>query len=115
MRDYSRPRISMLFRYEESGEVSVPTNFLVRLISRRTWLQRSGMGVATLLLTPPLLAQEQPLDAAIRSMAAVTGTELSDPWLQPTAGLVGIIVAYSQPLRALDLGLIEPATYFQAD
>ena len=106
----------MLFRDEESGEVSVsvPTNFLVRLISRRAWLQRSGMGVATLLLTPPLLAQE-PLDATIRSMATVAGKELSDPWLQPTAELVGIIVAYSQPLRALDLGSIEPATYFKAD
>ena len=105
----------MLFRDEESGEVSVPTNFLVRLTNRRTWLQRSGMGVATLLLAPPLLAQEQPLEATIRSMATVTGVVLSDPWLQPTAELVGTIVAYSQPLRALDLGSIEPATYFKAD
>jgi len=48
-------------------------------------------------------------------MSTVTGRELSDPWLQPTAGLVGTIVAYSQPLRALDLGPIEPATYFEAD
>jgi hypothetical protein len=48
-------------------------------------------------------------------MSTVTGRELSDPWLQPTAGLVGTIVAYSQPLRALDLGSIEPATYFKAD
>ncbi len=93
----------------------MPTNFLVRLISRRTWLQRSGMGVAALLLAPPLLAQERPLDATIRSMATLTGTELSDPWLQPTAALVGTIVAYSQPLRSLDLGSIEPATYFKAD
>ena len=48
-------------------------------------------------------------------MATVTGKDLRDPWLQPTAELVGIIVAYSQPLRALDLGSIEPATYFKAD
>ena len=93
----------------------MPTKVLVRLLSRGTWVQRSGMGIAALLLAPPLLAQESPLDATIRSMATVTGTDLSAPWLQPTAELVGTIVAYSQPLRALDLGSIEPATYFQAD
>jgi len=48
-------------------------------------------------------------------MATLTGVDLSNPWLQPTAGLVGIIVADSKLLRALDLGSIEPATYFQAD
>lgn len=73
------------------------------------------MGLAALLLAPPLLAEEQPLDATIRSMAAVTGTNLSDPWLQPTTDLVGIIVADSQALRALDLSSIEPATHFRAD
>jgi len=95
----------------------VAANFLVRLLSRRTWLQRSGTGVATLLLAPPLFAQDQaqPLDSTIRSMATLTGVDLSNPWLQPTAGLVGIIVADSKLLRALDLGSIEPATYFQAD
>ena len=77
-------------------------------------MQRSGIGIAALLFAPPLLAQEQPLGATIRSMATVTGTDLSDPWLQPTAGLVGIILADSQPLRTLDLGAIEPATCFQA-
>jgi hypothetical protein len=79
------------------------------------WVQRSGIGIAALLFAPPLLTQEQPLDATIRSMTTVTGTNLSDPWLQPTAELVGIIVAYSKPLRALDLGSIEPATCFKAD
>jgi hypothetical protein len=93
----------------------VSANFLVLSLSRRTWLQRIGAGVAALLPTPPLLAQEQPLDATIRSMATVTGVDLSDSWLQPTAGLVGIIVADSKPLRALDLGSIEPATHFKAD
>jgi hypothetical protein len=78
-------------------------------------MQRSGMGVAALFLAPRLLAQEQPLGATIRSMATVTGTDLSAPWLQPTAELVGIILSDSQSLRALDLGTIEPATYFQAD
>jgi len=96
-------------------EVSVPTNVSIRLLSRRTWVQRSGTGMAALLLAPSLLAEEQPLNATIRSMATVTGTELSDAWLQPTAGLVGIILADSQPLRALDLGSIEPATCFKAD
>lgn len=93
----------------------MPTSVPIRLLTRRTWVQRSGTGIAALLLAPPLIAQEQPLEATIRSMSTVTGRELSDPWLQPTAGLVGTIVAYSQPLRALDLGSIEPATYFEAD
>jgi hypothetical protein len=93
----------------------LPTKVLVGLLSRRTWVQRSGVGIAALLLAPPLLAEEQPLDAAIRSMATVTGTNLSDPWLHPTAELVAVILADSQPLRALDLGSIEPATYFKAD
>jgi hypothetical protein len=93
----------------------MPANFLVHLLNRRTWLQRSVTGVAALLFAPLLLAQEKPLDATIRSMATVTGVDLNDPWLQPTAGLVGIIVADSKPLRALDLGSIEPATYFKAD
>jgi len=91
------------------------TSALISSPSRRIWVQRSCMGIAALLFAPPVLAQEQPLNATIRSMATVTGTELSDSWLQPTAGLVGTIVAYSQPLRALDLGSIEPATYFKAD
>jgi len=93
----------------------VPTKVLVRLLSRRAWVQRSSIGIAALLFAPPLLAQEQPLDATIRSMTTVTGTNLGAPWLQPTAELVGIILADSQPLRALDLGSIEPATYFRAD
>jgi len=78
------------------------------------WLQRSGIGIAALLFAPPLLTQGQSLDATIRSMASVTGTNLSAPWLQPTADLVEVILGDSQPLRALDLGAIEPATYFQA-
>jgi hypothetical protein len=71
--------------------------------------------MAALLFAPTVLAQEQGLGATIHSMAAVTGSDLSAPWLEPTAQLVGIILADSQRLRALDLGSIEPATYFQAD
>ena len=93
----------------------MPTKVLVRPLSRRTWVQTSGLGIATLLLAPPLLGEKQPLDSTIRSMATVTGSNLSDPWLQPTAELVAVILADSQPWRALDLGSIEPATYFKAD
>lgn len=93
----------------------MPTNMLVRLLTRRTWVKRSGMGVAAVLFAPALPAQEPPPGAAIRCLATVTGTDLSDPWLEPTAGLVGIIVADSKALRALDLGPIEPATCFKAD
>jgi len=90
-------------------------NILFRPLSRRAWVQRNGVGMAALLLTPPLLGEEQPLDATIRSMASVTGTNLGNPWVQPTAQLVAVILADSQPLRALDLGSMEPATYFKAD
>jgi hypothetical protein len=90
-------------------------NVFVRSLSRRALVQKSGMSIAALLLAPPLLAEEQTLGATIRSMAAVTGTNLSDPWLQPVGALVGIIVADSQSLRALDLSSIEPATHFRAD
>ena len=90
-------------------------NVLCRSLSRRTWVQCSGVGIASLLLAPPLLGAEQSLDATIRSMTRVTGASLSDPWLQPTAQLVEVILADSQSLRAMDLGSIEPATYFRAD
>ena len=45
----------------------MPRNILVRLLSRRAWIQRSGIGIAALLLAPPLRAEEQALDATIRS------------------------------------------------
>jgi hypothetical protein len=93
----------------------VQPNVLFRTLSRRMWIQCSGMGIASWLLAPTLLGEEQPLDATIRSMATITGTNLSDPWLKPTAELVAVILADSQLLRALDLGSIEPATCFQAD
>jgi hypothetical protein len=48
-------------------------------------------------------------------MSAVTGTQLSDEWLEPTATLVSVILEDSKPLRSLELGAIEPATYFTAD
>src|ERR1019366_5441193 len=116
MRGHLQPRIlDAWFGSEGFLGWAVPRKILVRLLSRRAWIQRSGIGIAALLLAPPLRAEEQALDATIRSMATVTGAVLSDPWLQPTAELVGIIVSDSQSLRALDLGSIEPATYFKAD
>ncbi len=78
-------------------------------------MQRSGMGIAALLLAPPLRAEEQPLEATILSMTALTGKKLSDQWLEPTAELLQAILVDSQSLRALDLASIEPATSFRAD
>jgi hypothetical protein len=84
-------------------------------LNRRAWIQGSGVGFATLMFGSPLLAQEPPLRTTLRSMSAVTGTQLSDEWLEPTATLVSVILEDSKPLRSLELGAIEPATYFTAD
>jgi hypothetical protein len=84
-------------------------------LSRRGWIHRSGVGFTTLLFGSPLLAQEPPLRTTLRSMSAVTGTQLSDEWVEPTATLVNIILEDSKPLRSLELGEIEPATYFTAE
>ena len=84
-------------------------------LSRRGWFQKSGVGFTTLLFGSPLLAQEPPLRTTLRSMSAVTGTQLSNEWVEPTAALVNIILEDSKPLRLLELGEIEPATYFTSE
>jgi hypothetical protein len=48
-------------------------------------------------------------------MSPMTGSDLAAARIEPTSGLVGIIVAISKPLREIDLGEIEPATYYVAD
>ncbi len=84
-------------------------------LSRRGWIHRSAVGFTTLLFGAPLLALEQALRTTLRSMSAVTGTQLSNEWIEPTTTLVDIILEDSKPLRSLELGEIEPATYFTAE
>jgi len=48
-------------------------------------------------------------------MSAITGTQLNNEWIEPTTTLVDIILEDSKSLRSLELGEIEPATYFTAE
>ena len=82
---------------------------------RRTWLQATVGGAGLMVCgLVPLLAQDPQLRDAIRKMVTLTGSELPERWAEPTTGLIGVILGYSKPLRALDLGEREPATFFQA-
>jgi hypothetical protein len=60
-------------------------------------------------------AQEPSVVSAIRAMSPMTGSDLAAARIEPTSGLVGIIVAISKPLRKIDLGEMEPATFYVAD
>lgn len=86
-------------------------------LSRRLWLQAAGGGGAASLVSISLLdllAQDPRLLGAARAMSAMTGVELPEKWLEPAASLVGVILDYSKVLRKLDLGELEPATFFMA-
>lgn len=84
-------------------------------MTRRVWLQRTtgAFGFSVFVLAP-LLAQDPKLMETIRRMSTMTRTELPESWVEPTASLVGVILDYSHTLRALDLGEMEPATFFVA-
>lgn len=84
-------------------------------ISRRHWLQGTACAVGLAAVSAsPLPAQDPKLLQAARAMSAMLGAELAEPWLAPTTVLVGVILDYSQILRALDLGELEPATFYVA-
>lgn len=80
--------------------------------SRRAWIQ--GGALAVLVSGSQALAQESSVDSTLRSMSSITGSPLTDQWLTPVATLVSVILEDSKSLRALELGSIEPATYFRA-
>jgi hypothetical protein len=81
--------------------------------SRRAWI-RGGTGLAVLLAQPRLLAQGSRFGDVLQSMSSLTGTELDNQWVEPTATLVSVILEDSKSLRSLDLGAIEPAITFSA-
>ena len=84
-------------------------------VPRRLWLQVTDGGLGLMACgILPLRAQDPKLRDAMRQMVVMTGSELPERWLEPTTGLVGVILEYSKTLRALDLGEREPATFFQA-
>lgn len=84
-----------------------------RMIPRRLWLQGTA-GAAGMLVFSPLLAQRPELLEAVRKMSVMTGAELPERWAAPTTSLVGVILQYSASLREIDLGDLEPATFFVA-
>ncbi len=67
------------------------------------------------LAATPTFAQGQAFASAIRAMSPITGADLPAARVEPTSGLVGIIVEISKPLREIDLGEMEPATSYVAD
>jgi len=86
-------------------------------ITRRLWIQSvayAAAGASTIGLSSNVEAQGQapPLAPAIRAMMAVTGDQIEESWIGPTASLVGIILDYSKGLRELNLSEVEPATDF---
>jgi hypothetical protein len=58
-------------------------------------------------------SKEDELLGATRAMSAMTGVELPEPWLEKTIPIVRLVLHYSRDLRKLDLGDIEPATFFR--
>ena len=85
--------------------------------TRRLWLQgvacSLGLSVVGLSAGGDAAVQDSPTAAAIRAMSTMTGGELAEPWVGPTASLVSIILDYSKGLRQLDLGELEPTTVYR--
>jgi hypothetical protein len=73
-----------------------------------------GAAGLSALVVASVLAQDAQLREAIRQMSLMTDAALPERWVEPTTALVGVILEYSKGLRALDLGELEPATFFIA-
>ena len=84
-------------------------------ITRRSWLRVAVMATGGMVVAPMALAQGDPVASAVRAMSPMTGSDLPANRVEPTSGLVGVIVALSKPLREIDLGDMEPATFYSAD
>jgi hypothetical protein len=86
-------------------------------VTRRIWLQ--GLGCSVGLSALSISASEQSstqassMQNAVRSVTTMTGAEIPEPWVAPTALLVGIILDYSKDLRLLDLGELEPPMVYR--
>jgi hypothetical protein len=87
-----------------------------KLVTRRALLRAGATaGVGAVLISPSSTAQESSIAHALQSMSPLTGTELPMKWAEPTTVLVSVILDDSKSLRQLDLGEVEPATFFTAD
>ena len=59
-------------------------------------------------------SREPRLQEALRAMTPLTGTNLPEPRLAEAAPIVELLLDYSQVLRELGLGELEPAALFRA-
>ena len=84
-------------------------------VSRRECLRVALLASGGAIAAPLAIAQEGSVVSAVRAMSPMTGSDLPAARIEPTSGLVGIIVAISKPLREIDLGEMEPATFYVAD
>lgn len=84
-------------------------------VSRREWIRVALLASGGALAVTVAGAQEASVVSAVRAMSPVTGSELPPDRIEPTSGLVGLIVTLSKPLRDIDLGEMEPATFYVAD
>lgn len=83
-------------------------------LTRRTLLLSSAATGISLLTLSDLAAQDESFREALRRMSLMTGAQLPESREATVALLVSIILDYSKSLRALDLGEIEPATWYVA-
>jgi len=85
-------------------------------LTRRFWLQGMACCVGLSVAGPSMSVAATPQDSrmadVIRAMSALTGTDLAENWVGPTASLVAVILDYSKAMRQLDLGELEPPTNF---
>jgi hypothetical protein len=84
-------------------------------INRRNWLRLALLASGGAVVAPLAFAQEASVAAAVRAMSPMTGASLPETRVEPTSALVGVIVAISKPLREIDIGEMEPATFYVAD
>ena len=89
--------------------------FELQEVSRRECLRVALLASGGAIAAPLAIAQEASVESAVRAMSPMTGSDLAAARIEPTSGLVGIIVAISKPLREIDLGEMEPATFYVAD
>lgn len=84
-------------------------------ITRRNWLRLAVMATGAVVVGPMALAQGDGVASAVRAMSPMTGSDLPANRVEPTSGLVGLIVTISKPLREIELGEMEPATFYSAE
>lgn len=99
----------------KSGDRLTAGGLQLQDVSRRECLRVALLASGSAIAAPLAIAQEASVVSAVRAMSPMTGSDLAAARIEPTSGLVGIIVVISKPLRETDLGEMEPATFYVAD